>query len=225
MFFEKTTLTTLGLIIQLGHRPGDICPNASQFQDLMVFDLNGVCCLVVRYCLCADGVPKHTQLLRACWFPATIHRPSTAFSFNMLDFFHKLQDRNKCNPYDFYHTIIQRTDAAGLDPEIVNAIILIAIPHQRIAISIDTTKSLWYSVYGVISNSSNVGVLFTLPTTFPPYPMGALQSPVLPARIPERILPIFPNRTCTNDFPCRVVCTHLVVKLEEYIVSWHRCVL
>jgi hypothetical protein len=88
----------------------------------MVFDLGGVHCLVVRYCGCgnmADSVPRPIQLLRVRWFPATINRPSTAFTFDLLDFFHTLQNRNKCNPYNFYHTIIQRTDAAGLDNEIV----------------------------------------------------------------------------------------------------------
>ena len=88
----------------------------------MVFDLAGVFRLVVRYCNCGNmgsSVPKYTQLLRARWFPATIDRPSTAFTFGLLDFFHQLQNRNKCNPYDFYHTIVRLTDAAGLDPGVV----------------------------------------------------------------------------------------------------------
>ena len=85
----------------------------------MVFDLSGVHRLVTRYCKCRDAPPKHVQLLRARWFPATIERPATVFTFDILDFFHKLQNQNKCNPYDFYHSIIQRTDAAGLNPEIV----------------------------------------------------------------------------------------------------------
>jgi hypothetical protein len=97
----------------------------------MVFDLSGVHRIVVQYCACGglgESVPKRTQLIRARWFPATIHLPSTVFSFNLLDFFHKLQNRNKCNPYDFYHTIIQRTDAAGLDPEIVSFVIVAIVP-------------------------------------------------------------------------------------------------
>jgi len=89
----------------------------------MLFDLGGVHRLVVRYCSCgnmAGGIPKYMQLLRSRWFPATIDRPSTAFTFNLLDFLHELQNYNKCNPYDFYRTIIQRTDAAGLEPQIVS---------------------------------------------------------------------------------------------------------
>lgn len=87
----------------------------------MVFDLSGAHRLVIRYCNCDPPASKRVQLLRARWFPATIKHPSTVFTFNLLDFFHKLQNQNKCNPYDFYHAIIQRTDAAGLNTEIVRS--------------------------------------------------------------------------------------------------------
>ena len=93
----------------------------------MVFDLSGAHRLIVQYCYCDSSPPKNIQLLRFRWFPATIKRPSTAFAFDILDFFHKLQNQNKCNPYDFYHAIIQRTDAAGLNPEIVRFIIIILL--------------------------------------------------------------------------------------------------
>lgn len=117
-FFDDTSLAAAGLIVQLGHDTPDTCA-ATRLQDLMVFNLSGVHRLVVRYCDCPGSPRKHIQLLRAGWFPATIDRPSTAFNFDILDFFHKLQNQNKCNPYDFYHAIIQRTDAAGINPEIV----------------------------------------------------------------------------------------------------------
>lgn len=89
----------------------------------MVFDLNGVHRIVIQFCHCSpDPVSHDIQLLRSRWFPATVYRPSTSFSFQLLDFFHKLQDQNKCNSYDFYHTIMQRTDNAELDPEIVSVV-------------------------------------------------------------------------------------------------------
>jgi len=117
--YDDSTLTSAGLVFQLGHYSGDACPRPTALHNLMVFDLSGAHRLVVKYCDCDRPAPKRVQLLRSRWFPATIERPSTAFAFDILDFFHKLQDRNKCNPYDFYHSIIQRTDAAGLKPEIV----------------------------------------------------------------------------------------------------------
>ena len=98
----------------------------------MVFDLSGVHRLVFRYCLCTRNAPNHVQFLRARWFPATIVRPSTAFTFDFLDFFHKLQDRSKCNSLDFFNAILQRTDAAGLDPDIVCFSFSVSIPLHLI---------------------------------------------------------------------------------------------
>ena len=119
--FEQSTLTSVGLVVQLGHRAHDTCPHPSKLHNLMVFDLSGAHRLVVHYCNCHGHPPKHIQLLRVRWFPATIERPSTTFAFDILDFFHKLQNQSKCNPYDFYNAIIQRTNAAGLNPEIVSS--------------------------------------------------------------------------------------------------------
>lgn len=86
----------------------------------MVFNLNRVHHIFIQYFHCSpSAVPHCVQLLCARWFPAMILRPSTSFSFNLLDFFHKLQDQNKCNSYDFYHTIMQHANNAGLEPEIV----------------------------------------------------------------------------------------------------------
>lgn len=88
----------------------------------MIFDISSVHRIVVRYCECGhspSGTEPYIQILRTRWFPATLNRPSTAFTFRLLDFFQKLQDQSKCNPYDFHNTIIQLTDCAGLSPEIV----------------------------------------------------------------------------------------------------------
>jgi hypothetical protein len=89
----------------------------------MIFDLSGVHRVVVRYCECCEslsGTEIYVQLLRSDWFPATLNRPSTVFTYQLLDFFQQLQDQNKCNPYDFYHTIVRLADSAGLNSEIVS---------------------------------------------------------------------------------------------------------
>ena len=99
----------------------------------MVFDLLGIHRLIVHYCACGnmgESIPKDMQLLRIRWFPATIKLPSTVFTFNLLGYFHNLQNRNKCNSYDFYHTIIQQTNAAGLNLEIVG------YSHYSVALSL-----------------------------------------------------------------------------------------
>ncbi|KIL55653.1 hypothetical protein M378DRAFT_17762 [Amanita muscaria Koide BX008] len=44
------------------------------------------------------------------WFPATFERPKTAFTFDMLDLFHKITLQGKTTLYDFYHSILHLTD-------------------------------------------------------------------------------------------------------------------
>ncbi|KAJ2921118.1 hypothetical protein H1R20_g15975, partial [Candolleomyces eurysporus] len=62
----------------------------------------------------AEEVDKTIQLLRSSLFPATLTRPQTVFTFEMLDSFHKLTLEAKTTVYDYYHTIIRRTDALEL---------------------------------------------------------------------------------------------------------------
>ena len=118
-FFEASTLTSVGLIIQLKHHIGNTCLSPSSLHNLMVFDLSGIHHLIVHYCCCDRPTPNYIQLLCVHWFPAMTEHPSTVFAFNILDFFHKLQNQSKCNPYNFYHTIIQCMDTTGLNPKIV----------------------------------------------------------------------------------------------------------
>ncbi|KAJ2911924.1 hypothetical protein MD484_g8492, partial [Candolleomyces efflorescens] len=100
-YFQKTSLATLGL------RP----------KDFAIFDITGVHTVNLDFCGCQSGaedVDKTVQLLRSSLFPATLSRPQTAFTFEMLDTFHKLTLVAKTTAYDYYHTILQRTDALEL---------------------------------------------------------------------------------------------------------------
>lgn len=120
-FFHDTSLFHLGASYQLSHDVGDRCDNPSRPLDLMLFDVSGVHTVQVSYCFCNENsVPRHCQLLRQRWFPATWARPSTAFTFRLLNFLHKLQTQSKVNLYDFYHSLISVTDSAGQTPPVVN---------------------------------------------------------------------------------------------------------
>ena len=131
MFFSPATLTSLGHVTQLGHRGNEPCPNPSDLFDHMVFDLNGVHRIVIRYCHCpADPTSHQMQLVDERWFPATAFRPSTSFTFRFLDFFQKLQDQSKCTSYDFYHMIIHCTDNAGLEPDIVSLTRIVSARYE-----------------------------------------------------------------------------------------------
>lgn len=144
------TLTSLGQVIQLGHLPGESCPSPSLLYDHMVFDLNGVHRIVIQYCHCpSNATPHEVQLFREDWFPATVFRPSTSFTFELLDFFHKLQDQNKCNSYDFYHTIMQCADNAGLEPQVVSWTRDSILSWNSCLYSLGTMRFVSYFGFGV----------------------------------------------------------------------------
>jgi hypothetical protein len=62
---------------------------------------------------------RRTQLLRQEWFPATFTRPNTVFTFDCLDTFHELSLQGKGNLYDFYHSLLRKTDNTNISDSIV----------------------------------------------------------------------------------------------------------
>ncbi|KAF9778389.1 hypothetical protein BJ322DRAFT_1014720, partial [Thelephora terrestris] len=97
-FFESATLENLGLIVNLGHHNTDICPINTETQLITVIDLSGY---------------HFVRLLRVRWYPASVLRPKTVFTFDLLDTYHKISLQGKLNLYDFYTTIMQKTDNCG----------------------------------------------------------------------------------------------------------------
>ena len=123
-FFEKTSLSALGLRIQLGHDGGSCpCP-VSGPQNFIIFDVAGAHTVNVDFCDCnfIQRLDRRVQLLRRGWFPATLVRPQTAFTFECLETFHELTLQGKTNLYDFYHAVLHRTDNANLNKSIVSII-------------------------------------------------------------------------------------------------------
>ena len=78
--------------------------------------MNGWHKLRVMFCTCNVKAPwdeHYRQLLRMRWYPASFDRPRTAFSFDLLETYHKLTLQGKINLYDFYLGIMQKTDNQG----------------------------------------------------------------------------------------------------------------
>ncbi|KAH6893986.1 hypothetical protein BKA70DRAFT_1320196 [Coprinopsis sp. MPI-PUGE-AT-0042] len=119
-FFHKAYLYDLGLTVQLGHDGGP-CPDSVKGPiDFQVFDTTGIFPVRIKYCRCrkqfgnAGLLERRIQLMRARLFPATLDRPQTAFTFEMLESFHKLTQQGKVTAYDFYNSIVQRSDRLEL---------------------------------------------------------------------------------------------------------------
>ncbi|TFK77840.1 hypothetical protein K466DRAFT_448386, partial [Polyporus arcularius HHB13444] len=71
-YYEAVTLKSLGLRVQLGHRPGNTCynPITAAGDTFIVLDLHGIHEVGLDFCGCEAAVPTVTQLLRYRWFPA-----------------------------------------------------------------------------------------------------------------------------------------------------------
>ncbi|RPD56066.1 hypothetical protein L226DRAFT_546322 [Lentinus tigrinus ALCF2SS1-7] len=115
--FTRVTLKSLGLVVQLGHSPGQACmnPRIPWGDDFVLIDLNGIHELTVRYCGCESAVPHHLQLLRARWYPATSVSPKTAATFRVLETFQLLSVQSKLSAFEFYSTLARRTDNTNVN--------------------------------------------------------------------------------------------------------------
>ena len=122
-FFVVVTLQSIGLCIQLGHG-GAPCPLPSPGPETFcIIDTSGFHSILVDFCGCRvnGNLNQRTQLLRARWFPATFNRPKTAFTFECLDTFHELTLQGKTSLYDYYYSILHKTDSLGLCKTIVGS--------------------------------------------------------------------------------------------------------
>ena len=121
-FFDRSSLHSLGFICHLGH-DGNPCTMGSPSHDLTIIDANGWHKVQVRFCGCDASAPWHEryrQLLRMRWYPASFNRPRTAFSFDLLDTYHKITLQGKLNLYDFYLSIMQKSDNQGRSKTVVS---------------------------------------------------------------------------------------------------------
>lgn len=121
-YLQRTSLYNLGLQVYLGH-PTGICPLPEPLREpFAVVDMNGFHLINIQWCGCNQAL-RHLhcrQLLRSKWYPATTTRPRTAFTFDVLDTFHKLTLQGKFNLNDFYRGTLQKTDNCGRTKKIVS---------------------------------------------------------------------------------------------------------
>ncbi|KAF6746229.1 hypothetical protein DFP72DRAFT_823348 [Ephemerocybe angulata] len=111
-FFERVTLKSLGLRIQLGHKVGVTCSmRRAAFDDsFYIIDSDGIHPVGLDFCGCHQGITPVRQLLRERLFPATTIDPRTACTFRVLETFQMLSFTGKISAYEFLAGIFRRTD-------------------------------------------------------------------------------------------------------------------
>ncbi|KAJ7584013.1 hypothetical protein C8J56DRAFT_1005179 [Mycena floridula] len=116
-FFEKVSLQSLGLRVQLGHAGNSPCPSRKEKPvKFTVIHTNGIHSLSVDYCGCHSGDTaglRFKELLRNEWFPATHLEPATAGTFRCLEQFHMLTLTGKVTPFDYYTALQRLTNNTG----------------------------------------------------------------------------------------------------------------
>ncbi|KAJ7018016.1 hypothetical protein C8F04DRAFT_1278419 [Mycena alexandri] len=117
-FFERVSLKSLGLRIQMGHTGFETCDSPQPgHTDFTVVHSNGIHAVAVDFCGCENAHMAGTtreQTLRMSWFPATDLEPQTCATFRVVELFHILTLQGKVTTYDFYSGLEKLTDNAGL---------------------------------------------------------------------------------------------------------------
>jgi hypothetical protein len=86
-------------------------------QNFVVVDTSGIHLIDLQFCGCYSSIGAshpRSQLLRVGWLPATIERPSTAFTFDILNSFHLLTLQGKTSAFHFYWSVSHKTDNIGI---------------------------------------------------------------------------------------------------------------
>ncbi|KAJ7800789.1 hypothetical protein B0H14DRAFT_2155905, partial [Mycena olivaceomarginata] len=116
-FFERRSLSSLGLVMQLGHPVGYSCSNpARAHKDFVVIDTTGIHNITVNFCLCDGRLEKRQQLMRVCWWPATVRDPQTCATFAVVCLFRMLNCLGKISAHDFLRSLEFMSNNDGLHP-------------------------------------------------------------------------------------------------------------
>ena len=161
--FDKESLQNIGYHYQLGHS-GTQCPLPHPGpKNFVVFDISGPHLVTIDYCDCRDKpLSTWTQLLREKWFPAMLTRPQMAFTFDCLETFHELTLQGKTNLYDYYHTLLRRSDNANLSNPIVSSRSYLSSLTNLYINSISTRNFIVYLECGRIWWPSNAEAEVTI---------------------------------------------------------------
>ncbi|KAJ8694062.1 hypothetical protein PTI98_008995 [Pleurotus ostreatus] len=120
--FKDCDLNELGLVVNLGHG-GKECPAArgdadvinpfmsdNREQSVVIVHTTGIYTRIIKLCSCQDCKSPYVQLLQARLFPATSDRPSTVFTFEVLEELHLQRIECKTASSNFYSLLRRKTD-------------------------------------------------------------------------------------------------------------------
>lgn len=119
--FLRSTLFEEGMVLNLVHQ-GQECslssghtPRARVEDTIIIVHTPGVAHHRVRYCQCPGAANHYNQLFQHGLFPASFDRPSTAFTFEVLDHFYIEAMQCKTSAQSFFQKLRRLTNNAFPD--------------------------------------------------------------------------------------------------------------
>jgi hypothetical protein len=109
-FWERTTLSDIGLILELGHR-GNRCELQKTHSTLWVGDRSGFQRLNIRYCGHNNCPSKSAQLLSVGLFPCSDISPQSAFTVSLLEHFDLCSTIGAMTAQKYYNVLVKETNA------------------------------------------------------------------------------------------------------------------
>lgn len=109
----------------------------------------------MQFCTCTEAVwwvEDYRQLLRVGWYPASYRRPKTAFTFDVLDSYHKITLEGKLGLYDFYSSILQKSDNCSRKKAVVSRISL----HRRLVVDITRFQCRYHEMLRCVRQWRNL---------------------------------------------------------------------
>lgn len=124
-FFKRISLNSLGLVVQLGHTPGSSCTTMRRGKyKFTLIDVSGIHNVAVQFCECDQRITHRQQLMRVCWWPATVVDPSTCATFSVIRLFQNMNCLGKISAFHFLRSLELLTNADGLTPPMVSGLYL-----------------------------------------------------------------------------------------------------
>lgn len=128
-FWQKTSASALGHVLELGHC-GQRCKLNPKTDTLSVGDLLGFCPVTVRYCSHPGALPKAQQLILSGLFPCSDISPKSAFTLTMLDHFEIFSTLGKTSAYKF-HAVLTRVSNPGSQGDMSGRYRALLATHRR----------------------------------------------------------------------------------------------
>lgn len=111
-FLEDISLASQGLVTHFGHG-GFACPSASTVSTLVTVHIDGFHHISVSFCQCESAEAQDIQLFRFKLFPASIHSPKSAFTFDVLEQYRLHHLEGKVSAYIYIQSLSRLTDDEG----------------------------------------------------------------------------------------------------------------